>query len=160
MDMTNAHSYENGERLILELEQVLQSVGIKIEPNSILEGMSYGVMRLVEQYKNPALRPAGDQDIRPFHRECLGLMDIASKLVSVSSHPAFGALKPHLTLLNESSPLMNSKSKYLDSGNNKLFELFIACLCLGAGASDVELDNPDHSDGKNPDVIATFEDVR
>ncbi|WP_243049200.1 hypothetical protein [Dyella sp. RRB7] len=160
MDMAHTHSYESGERLVFELERVLRGVDIKIAPNSLLEGMSYSVMRLVEQYQNPKLRPAGDKDIRPFHRECLGLMDIASKLVSVSGHPAFGALKPHLMLLNESSPLMNSKSGYLDSGNNKLFELFIACLCLGAGASDVELDNPDQSDGKNPDVIATFEGVR
>lgn len=160
MDMRNTHSYENGERLVFELERVLLGVGIKIAPNSLLEGISYGVMRLVEQYKNPALRPAADEDIRPFHRECLGLMDIASKLVSVSGHLAFGALKPHLMLLNESSPLMNSKSACLDSGNNKLFELFVACLCLDAGASDVDLDNPDQSNGKNPDVIATFEGVR
>lgn len=158
--MKNAHPYENAEALVFELESALKPLGIEIQPDSILERMCLNVTDLVYQKYDSSLRPDGKVDIRPSHRNLIGISDLATKIVQASKKSGFSKLKPHLEILNASLPTQNSFSSVLDQGNNKLFELLIACLCLDSEGTDVDLDNPNISTGANPDVIATFDGVR
>lgn len=80
--------------------------------------------------------------------------------MSCRTHNEFNKLKPHLTLLNEGALVQNSISSVLDQPNNKLFELFVACLCMGAGSQSFELADPRSSAGDNPDVLALFDGVK
>ena len=52
---------------------------------------------------------------------------------------------------------MNAPSQVTDEAANKNSELYVGCLAIGAGLS-IELEDPDKSaNGKNPDVLLTFE---
>ena len=156
----NMYSYEHAQNLVLDLERVLSGVGVPIRSGGALEAATLNVISLYEQYLNPSLRPGGKEDIRQFHRDFLGATDLACKIIGASSHADFGNLRSHLQLLNDAHPVQNSATNSLNQDNNKIFELFVACLCMMAGAGDVELDDPNSSDGNNPDVLATFDGVK
>lgn len=151
------HSYANAEQLVFEFERVLNSAGISIRTGSVLERVALNVIDLHEKHVRPELRPSGEEDVRPAHRDLVGMADLASKVVSACSAGVPQGLVSHLALLNETdAPLQNARASVLDQANNKLFELLIACLCIMSGADDVELDSPTSSKGNNPDVIARF----
>lgn len=83
-------------------------------------------------------------------------IDFVSQIVKHQSHKDFLKLVPHLQLLNTSSTsVLTTKSKVTDDGNNKLFELYIALLCMGF-SDNVDLDDPKNSKGDNPDIIFDY----
>jgi hypothetical protein len=156
----NTYTFTHAQELVMRFERVLLSIGIKIRPGSILERLCLNTVDLCEKHEHPELRPADSVDIRPSYREMVGLFDLLVKLVSCEGHLAFPQLAPHLQLLNAGNPLQSVSTSVLDQDNNKLFELFLAALCLGVPVDDIVLDDPHSSRGDNPDVLATYQGKR
>lgn len=94
-------------------------------------------------------------DLQLFFSSVLGYYDFAEKILSVKNHSNFESLLPHFRLFNEGLLIQNSKSKSIDKASDKLFELYIAVLLMFLDLP-VELDHPESSTGKNPDVISTY----
>jgi hypothetical protein len=157
---TNTYTFAHAQDLVMRFERVLLSIGIKIKPGSVLEQLCLNTVDLCEKHEHPELRPADSVDVRPSYREMVGLFDLLVKLVSCEGHPAFPQLAKHLQLLNAGNPLQSVSTSVLDQENNKLFELFVAAVCLGVPVDDVILDDPQSSRGDNPDVIATYDGKR
>ncbi|MGA7438016.1 MAG: hypothetical protein WBW32_07810 [Luteibacter sp.] len=157
--MQNTYTYEDAEDLVFGIERALAGVGVKIEPGSIFEECCLTILRLAARYRGEHPVVGNDEDVRVAHRNFVGLADFAAKLHSVSQTSAFAGLKAHLALLNSRAVVQNTKSEQADEANNKLFELYLACLCIAAGATEVRLDSPKNAKGDNPDVIATFDGV-
>lgn len=158
--MREIYSYEDIQNLVLDFEETLNVLGITIKQGSLLEKLCLNVIDIYEKYLHAEQRPDGSVDIRKLYRDFLGLSDFAAKIVSCRTHNEFSKLKPHLELLNEGEVIQSSMSSVLDQPNNKLFELFISCLCMGAGSQSIELDAPYSSAGDNPDILALFYGVK
>jgi len=103
-----------------------------------------------------AASPDPTSDVRLLYRDLIGLTELGALLAAVRNHPDFDALLPHLRLLNDGTSLQNIPSPQRDSASNLLFELFTALLIMPSG-SEVVLDDPRHSTGSNPDVLATID---
>lgn len=145
-------TFFDAEQLVDDFESVLKKNGIIIASGSKLERLCLNISDLVEKHIKPHLRDA-NHDNRPFIRECLGLIDLITKIVKSSKHANFQTLLPYLEKLNENNPIQNTRTSVLDQDNNKLFELYIATLCLNLNGSSIAIDDPDHSVGDNPDII-------
>lgn len=142
------------EQLIYEFEQLLNDNGLKINTNSDLERISIAVLETNAKYKKEVVHD-NSQDIRYVFSDTAGLVDFVSQIVKHKTHKGFPGLIPHLELLNTSSPVLTTKSKVTDDGNNKLFELYIALLIM-AFSNDVDLDDPNNSKGDNPDILFSY----
>lgn len=141
-----------------QLEPLLNSHGIKIKSGSDLERICLNTLDLINKVENPKLRNPYE-DIRPYFSEIMGFHDLLDKILKVKDHDDFDQIITHLKLLNISAVPQNTKSLVTDQGSNKLFELYIATLCMLCG-TDVKIDNPNNSDGKNPDILANIEGQR
>ena len=146
------YTFFDAERLVGDFENVLKENGINIASRSELERLCLNITDLVEKHIKPHLRDE-NHDIRPYFRECLGLTDLITKIVKSSKHPNFQTLLPYLEKLNDNNPIQNTKTSVLDQYNNKLFELYIATLCLNLNGSSIAIDDPDYSVGDNPDIL-------
>lgn len=149
------YTFHEAEKLVLDFEEILARHNIKIEQGSDLEGLCLTTLDLVDKYNNPSKRDP-TIDIRQYFRDIIGLQDLIAKIVKSSKNPNFEKLIPHLKRLNESTPLQNIRTSVLSQDNNKIFELYIACLCLNIDSADIEVDNPDYSTGDNPDIISNI----
>jgi hypothetical protein len=158
--MQDTYTFAHAQNLVMRFEGLLSRIGITIRPGSILERLCLNTIDLCEKHEHPELRPADSVDLRPTYREMVGLFDLLVKLVSCEGHPSFPQLGPHLRLLNEGNPLQSVTTSVLDQENNKLFELYVAALCVGIPADNVVLDDPNSSRGDNPDVLATYGGTR
>jgi hypothetical protein len=156
----NTYTFAHAQDLVMRFERVLLGIEIKIQPGSVLEQLCLNTVDLCEKHERPELRPADSVDIRPSYREMVGLFDLLVKIVSCARHPAFPQLAPHLKLLNAGNPLQSVSTSVLDQDNNKLFELYMAALCLGVPVDDIVLDDPHSSQGDNPDVLAAYQGKR
>lgn len=144
----------------MDFEQILNRHNLGAPTGSELERLMLGLVKLNHLHKHPKHRVDEPSDSRKMWAELTGIHDFVSKLVRAALHPKFDRFVPHLALLAKGSPLQNAKTFSTDAANNKIFELYLAAVCLAAGASDVDLDDPDASSGgMNPDVIATFDNV-
>lgn len=147
--------FETSERLIYEFEQLLKKNGLVIQTNTDLERISFAILETNAKHKKEIIH--NDQtDIREVFSDVAGLVDFVSQIVKHQSHKDFLKLVPHLQLLNTSSTsVLTTKSRVTDDGNNKLFELYIALLCMGF-SDNVDLDDPKNSKGDNPDIIFDY----
>lgn len=133
----------------IAFESLLRQHGIPVAHGSVLEraildvfAVTYGLAR-------------GEAHSGEFARSLAGLGDLARVVLRVKDHPSFGALLPHLRMLNDGEVRQTTNSPASDQVANKLFELYVGCLAMWCG-SDVMLDDPHGSRGDNPDVMATF----
>jgi len=154
--LNGLRTFEEAQGYVLKFEEAIRNIGLEIELDSELEAVSFNIIDLFEKHLNPELRLDNTHDIRPYYRDFVGWADFASKIISASKTDHFEKLKPHLKLLNQSDPTQNYRSRVTDQTNNKIFELFMACLCINAGVEKIELDDPNNSKGDNPDIITTF----
>ncbi len=81
-------------------------------------------------------------------------------IVKSEDLPDLGGMIPHLALLNAGSFLQNTRALTNDQASNKLFELLIGLAALNIPNTKVELDDPDHSKGDNPDVVLAPSSIR
>lgn len=156
----NMYSYGHAQDLALQLEKVLSDVGISIKNGGALEAVLLNVIKMYEEYLHLELRANGEEDIRQYHRDFLGATDLACKIIYASDHKDFKNTAKHLEILNDMHPVQNSFTSVINQSNNKIFELYVACLCMMEGGLDVQLDDPSSSNGTNPDILATFQGVR
>jgi hypothetical protein len=154
--MPNGHfySYEQASQRIEQFERLLNQHGIKIQNGSDLERICLNVFDMLERHQRPEL-PNPLDEFRTYYSEVLGLNDFIIKILRVEKHPCFKNLIPHFRLLNMASVPQNLPAIVTDGNSNKLFELFIAAICMSF-SYDVSLDNPENSKGDNPDVIFSF----
>ncbi len=158
--MQDTHTYEELQELLFRFESVLQSNGVRIEAGSSLERVSLQVMSMLEKYETEIQKQKDRVAIRDYFMEYMGYSDFIGKIVNCSESEHFEKLMPHLRLLNRAKVVdQHSKSLSTDQINNKLFELFVACLCISAGCESIDLDDPESSKGDNPDIMASFEGV-
>lgn len=149
------YSFFDAEKLVSDFADVLKSHGIEIVCNSELERLCLNIIDVLEKHLKPQLRDP-KADIRIQFREYTGMQDLMVKIVKAKDNPHFQQLIPHLQKLNIANPLQNTQTSIRNQENNKIFELFIATLCLGLNTEEILVDNPNQSKGDNPDVIATI----
>jgi hypothetical protein len=141
-----------------QFEQLLGEHGINIENGSTLEDVILKIKK-ISDYSGEPISIDTDQKIRQDFTEAMGISDFMVKIYNHRNHKDFKKLLPHLRLLNCSSAPQNMKSATTDQGSNKLFELYIALLCMSI-SNDVDLDDPENSKGDNPDVMFSWNNVR
>ncbi|HDH12593.1 MAG TPA: hypothetical protein ENG83_10450 [Nitrospirae bacterium] len=156
MQQNQFYSFFDAEVLVYKFEEVLKKYQIEIYKNSELEGLCLNIIDIVEKHLKPKLRNP-EIDIRSYFREFVGLQDLITKIIKFEKNEYFGQLIPHLKKLNDSNPLQSIKTSILNQENNKIFELFIATLCLNLNTEEIKVDDPDKSKGDNPDVIAKID---
>lgn len=142
--------YERASESAIALDALLRVHGLSIAAGSALESHILGAMRVVAAGE----RRQDEKDVRDDFRSLVGVHEIANLILSVKDHPSFPALLPHLELLNSGNALQMTKSHGADAATNKLFELFAATLAMHCGTA-IEVDDPNYTDGKNPDVLFT-----
>lgn len=147
------YKFDEAEKLVYEFESVLKNINIKIKIGSELERLCLNIIDINEKHIKPYLRKP-HKDYRVHLREFVGLQDLMTKIVKAKNNQNFNRLLPHLINLNKTNPLQNVETRVDNQNNNKTFELFIATLCLGINTTKISVDNPDHSQGNNPDIIA------
>jgi hypothetical protein len=146
------YTYESAQRTALELEALLKAHKISITPNSLLEQVVLSVLGIVYQKDGSAAVPI-TEDVRTGYRAMIGINELGGLILTVRNHADFTRLVPHLSLLNEGAALQNVPSEQRDQATRKLFELLAATLAMQCG-ENVLLDDPHHSRGDNPDVLA------
>lgn len=154
---TFASAYESIERF----EEVLGRHGITIHPGAQLEHGCLVLKRLVDAYNTARVGgvvPDWEHQ-REDLQQGLGVWALAELIVEQSKHADFGQLVPHLRLLNNGTPAQTVRAQAGDDASNKILELRTALSCMRFG-SDVRLDHPTSSSGKNPDVLARMADAR
>jgi hypothetical protein len=150
-----AFSFENSEQSVYEFEKLLSKHRIKIKSGSELEKVSLKIMEANEKFKG-RIKHDNKVDFRKDMSEVASLIDLLYHILRLKDHPDFTQLIPHFNLLNESKSIaFTTKSLISDSGNNKLFELYIALLCMDIG-TNIRLDHPDNSKGDNPDILLEY----
>ncbi|WP_235569995.1 hypothetical protein [Lysobacter sp. Root916] len=108
-------------------------------------------------------RRARPQDISiELLAEAGGMYDLAAKLLSIAGEPEFATFTPHLRLFAKpalyTSSLQSKAGDPRDDAGRKLTELYVGALAVHF-AHDVVLDHPQASQGDNPDVMFTTEDI-
>jgi hypothetical protein len=73
-------------------------------------------------------------------------------VLKVRDEPQFSRLLPHLRILAEGAIHLTEPPPAYADGYNKLIEVYWASICLSAGL-EVEIDDPQSSNGRNPDII-------
>lgn len=151
-----AFTFDLAQETVFRFEELLCSHGIKVKPGSQLENAACGVFEVLYRHRGESHIVSGDADLL---RSLIGLQDLASKLLAVARSASFRRLLPHLRLLNQCPVTQNtwSPKEYQDA--NKVIELYIAALCLRQ-TDVVEIDDPECSVGRNPDVIAMLSGKR
>lgn len=137
----------------IAFEALLRRQGIRVEQESVLERVILDVFAINYGLGHSEAH-AGE-----FAKSLSGFGNLARLVLSVEGHASFPELLPHLRILNDGEVRQTARSPASDQVANKLFELYIACIAMRCGV-DVCLDNPQQSQGNNPDVLATFNGVR
>jgi hypothetical protein len=144
---------------IWELEKILKAQGITIPTRSPFEEAA---LTLIQWDEVRAGRTQHDNkvDHRDLWRRALSLADFAEKIILVRDHADFKQLLPHLELFAKTFDLSQfSATPPENQHNNKLFELYTAAMGLHV-MTHCEVDNPNCSDGKNPDVLGEYSGKR
>ncbi|MCW7490988.1 hypothetical protein [Leptospira meyeri] len=143
----------------MNLEKILlEDFNIKVPNGSELESIILESVKLSDNEKNGTYY-AENEDFRQTYSNIIGLHDIYTKISNVKTHRNYKDLKAHLNLLSNSSIPQNKKSLVTDSGSNKIFELYIALSCMKI-SKEILLDDPQNSQGDNPDIIFDFKNKK
>jgi len=138
------YSFFEAEKLVSDFEYVLNYHGIEICKNTELERLCLNIINILELHIKPNLRNP-KADIRIPLREYAGMVELMKKIVKAKDHPQFQQIIPHLKKLNNSYPLQNTGTSVREQENDKIFELFIATLCLGMNIGKISIDDPNIS---------------
>lgn len=156
---SDCYTYADAAGKALELEALLESLGLSIRPGSDLEAAALSGLDILYRRLSPSTAD-WRSDLRQAIANMVGIAELGTHLLVVKDHPDFRQLMPHLSLLNQGQALQTRASSVLDQAANKIFELVIACWVMAAGGENVTLDNPQTSKGENPDVLFTFNGCR
>lgn len=98
-------------------------------------------------------------DIRRDWSAAISLADLCQRAVRLKGHADFSELVRHFSLLNSAKQPAQNLASVINADSDKLFELFIALLGMDVGSS-IKLDDPNHSQGDNPDILLNIDGVR
>lgn len=149
--------FEVAAKRVDEFIHLLEDIGLPIKVGSETESDALAASEIVDVWHGRRLPP---DDPRRLVRAALGFVDLAGKVMSVADTSDFDKLRPHLAMVGQGSIIQNTTSSVLDEVSNKMIELYVACLAIKAGFSDVELDHPIRASGDNPDVMFDFRGKR
>lgn len=141
------------EASILRFEAFLKRHRIALRPGSPLEAFTLSAFQAAYGRRQSA--NSYGSDIRLLYRQFLGLADLAQLLIDTERTKDFPAILGHLRLLESASPSLAVATPATDQATDKLLELFVGALAAHCG-THLELDDPNHSTGRNPDVLATI----
>lgn len=145
------------------LLEYLKSIQVEAELSSHLESDYLAAHEFYEGYKKS---PYGNSC--PKGRVALGgLHELYKWIWAVKDFSEFDKLKPHLELLvqaapriNSAAPMLNPATRKQDDKTNKFIEAIVGFFAVAHG-KDVDLDDPlSSSGGENPDAIFTFQGKR
>lgn len=132
---------------------LLEEIGYPIVEKSKTENDALAAGEIIDIWRGRRPYPS---DPRPIVRAALGFADLAGKVMSTQNSPDFDKLRAHLAMLSGGSTLQNTAATVLDEISNKMIELYVACLAIRAGFTNVDVDHPVSSAGTNPDVMFDF----
>lgn len=141
-------------RTLLSMEEIVERVcGVRLVEGQSMRSVSDNLLDLVSAFQREGPHPSAD--LRAQARQAMGIFDLAAKTNEVANHRDFPNLCAHFRLvLRESALVQSVSSGVLDQTADKMFELLVGLTVMQIG-TDVVLDDPEHSRGDNPDVIAT-----
>lgn len=145
-----------GER-VDQFVALLDGIGHPILQQSNTENDALAASEIIDIWKGRTPYPS---DPRPVVRAALGFVDLAGKVMSTQNSPDFDKLRAHLAMLSSGSTLQNTAATVLDDVANKMIELYVACLAIRAGFTNVDVDHPVNASGTNPDVMFDFRGKR
>lgn len=151
LDPRDLTSFADAKTAIEDFERVLLSYGIKIVPGSDLEAICLNIMEM-ESKRLRKTRLDLMEDIRPVFRKSVSLLEFVKMLSRQHHKTGLQAFVPHLNLLNTAKGVAQNVRVVSDEATNKVFELFVAMMCLGCG-TDLILDDPKNAKGTNPDIL-------
>lgn len=162
--MNEFEHYDIINKSIEDLICFLKSMDIEAEIESHLES---DYLIACEFYSAYQANPFNLQDQGKGRSAFMGLYELYKWIWAVKDSKEFEKIRPHLNLLIQASPRVNSSvpmispvTKKQDDKTNKFIEAIVGCFAIAYG-SDVDLDDPvKSSNGKNPDVIFTFKEQR
>lgn len=160
-DASDFYSIQDAERKVDELLEILARYGIQVPRDSVLETLCLETWQWADnaEHLSSSVVSGDIDDFRENRRRSLGFHDLIDKIVRLKDSPQFEVLVPHLRLLPESVFTQNTWAPVRDQGSDKVFELLIASTFVEL-AENVQLDDPDESQGDNPDVLFTLNGTR
>jgi hypothetical protein len=141
-----------------EFKALLNHHGITINRESDLQRLCDAIVTVVGKHLSPELRDPSE-DIRTVFADVVGFWLFLGKILRLQTHPEFNQIVPHLRLLNNASIAQTKALVFSNDASNKVLELLFALVMLDIG-SDLILDDPNHSKGKNPDILVTIQNRR
>ncbi len=162
--MHELEHYDTINRRIEDLVRFLDFMDIEADIKSHLEN---DYLIACEFYSAYQTNPYNLQDHSEGRSAFMGLYELYKWIWTVKDLKGFEKLMPHLKLLIQASPCINSFVPMInpvtnkqDDQTNKFIEAIVGFFAIAYG-SDVDLDDPVRSsNGKNPDVIFTFKKQR
>lgn len=141
-------SYPEAKDIVNRFIDLLARNDITPPTGSSIEAELLSIVELLQQSANlppSILLPMGG-----------GALDLAAKILAISTQPEFSTFRPHLQLFGSDSPLATAvqtmSGKPTDDVHRKLNELYLGSLAVHVG-HNVELDDPSAAVGDNPDVL-------
>jgi len=152
-------AFTDAERMLDQLESLLRQHSVQIRCGSKLEEIFLSIRKyLALNTREIALPPT--TDLRDEWLRMLGLVDLASKVISAYETQWASRLLPHVKLLDEVvDPSQNATTPLTDQANHKLFELLIGASCARF-ADDLLLEPPHANTSTTPDVTVKWERQR
>lgn len=155
-DPRDLTSFVDARNYVHEFEEILSGWNISIEPGSELESVCLLVQDMEDRRQGKSkIDPM--EDIRSSFRRACGLIEFVRTFVNQNDIRELKDFIPHIKLLNDAKSAAAQNVRVLsDDSSNKIFELYVALICLRIG-KNVELAPPEDSTGDNPDVLADIE---
>src|SRR5579862_2607069 len=149
-------TFEQADKLVDDVEAVLNANGIVIEHRSPLERSCLAVRNDYEKCLNLALVD-NYEDFRPAQRETMGIITLFSKILHCNSRGRLAPFLPHLRKLSNSIASqavpypegtcgVSGSAEGIRANSDKMFELFVGLAASEVG-DDVCMDSPESADG-------------
>jgi hypothetical protein len=148
--------YREATNLFPEFRRILGSLGLEIHDDRPLGRHMRALEDLASEWEREGDR-AITEDQRKDISFCAGFANLLTKIMAVKEKPGFGELRKHLQLLTGEDEFIQHYFTGRDEDSaNKVFELYLASLCLLAGLP-IAMDDPQSSSGgTNPDILTEF----
>jgi hypothetical protein len=155
-DPRDLTSFVDAREYVHKFEEILKGWNISIESGSELESVCLLIQDMEDRrQKKSSIEPM--EDIRPSFRKACGLIEFVKTFVDQNDIRELNNFIPHIELLNNAKSAGAQNVKVLsDDSSNKIFELYVALICMRIG-KNVELASPKDNIGDNPDVLADIE---
>lgn len=151
--------YQNAKEITDRFLELLADRGITPPSRSGVEHEMLALVDLLDMWRNPE-RMRGIANEAEAVRCAAGIHDLAAKVLAAEALPDFASFDDHLKMVTSAreftSIAQNTDADARDQISNKMAELYVGALAIHCGTG-LDLDDPDHSKGDNPDVIVDYQ---